>query len=102
MNQNELTNLKNYFHFRSGYDINQENIVERGETFVDSIDIFDSIAKDTPVGSWSIQAERSGAVSIIKSFLWPGHVFFHAPEEIKWGNFYYGTGQRNANLAFML
>lgn len=102
LNANELPNLKNYFHFRPGYDVNQEDIVERGETFVESIDIFETLAKDAPQGSWSVQVERSGSVSIIKSFLWPGHVFFHAPEENKWANFYYGTGQKNKNLPFML
>lgn len=76
--------------------------MERGEQFTDSIDIFDNISKDVPVGSWSLQTERSGSVAIVKSFLWPGHVFFHAPEAGKWGNFYYGTGQKNQNLSLML
>lgn len=97
-----MVHLSNYFHFRPGFNVNEKTIAVRGESFVDSIDIFETLDADKPEGVWTVQAERSGAVAVAKSFLWPGSIFYHVPAENKWGNFYYGTGQKNVNIAMML
>jgi radial spoke head protein 9 len=78
-------------------------------TFDESIDIFESLANDNPkgvkvftLGSWSIQVENEGMVVLVRSLLWPGSTFVHSRFPVTYSQFYYGTGQRNSNLGFML
>ncbi|TPX72958.1 hypothetical protein SpCBS45565_g00164 [Spizellomyces sp. 'palustris'] len=98
----ELSQLTHYLHFREGFDINKRTLQERADAFDESIDIFETIANDEPKGVWSCQTERTGSVAILRSLLWPGYVFFHTANPPKWGSMYYGTGQRNLNIGFML
>ncbi|KAJ3050059.1 Radial spoke head protein 9 [Rhizophlyctis rosea] len=98
----ELGQLTNYFHYRDGFDINKRSLLERANNFDESLDIFEPISRDEPKGVWSAQVERGGSVAILRSLLWPGYVFFHAPAPPKWGAMYYGTGQKNINIGFML
>ncbi|KAJ3297018.1 Radial spoke head protein 9 [Borealophlyctis nickersoniae] len=102
VSRGELGQLTSYFHFREGFDINRRNIMERANAFDESIDVFDTIARDEPKGVWSVQVERGGSVAIVRSLLWPGYTFFHTPSPAKWGAMYYGTGQKNENIGFML
>ncbi|KAJ3107522.1 Radial spoke head protein 9 [Phlyctochytrium planicorne] len=102
LDQIDLGQLSSYFHFREGFDINMKSLAERAAGFEETIDIFETIAKDEPRGVWTIQAERGGSVAFLRSLLWPGYSFFHAPSPTKWGAFYYGTGVRNVNIGFML
>ncbi|KAI9206251.1 uncharacterized protein BJ171DRAFT_597914 [Polychytrium aggregatum] len=97
-----LGKLTEYFHFCEGFDINTRTIMDRANSFDESIDIFDSLARDEPKGIWSLIMEKSGASVIIRSLLWPGYVFFHSPRPCKWGSFYYGSGQKNLNIGYML
>lgn len=53
-------------------------------------------------GSWSIQAERGNALVVLRSLLWPGLTFFHAPRTKNCGYIYVGTGEKNTDLPFML
>jgi radial spoke head protein 9 len=77
---------------------------ERAEGFQEGIDIFEPISRDEPEGVWSIQKERGGSIAILRSLKWPGYVFYHRPggNENSWGGAYYGTGQRNDNVGYML
>ncbi|KAI8592249.1 Radial spoke head protein 9 [Geranomyces variabilis] len=98
----ELGQLTNYLHFREGFNVNKKTLLERANAFDESIDIFESVAGDTPKGVWSCQTERTGSVAILRSLLWPGYTFFHTATPPKWGSMYYGGGQRNLNTGFML
>ncbi|KAJ3036627.1 Radial spoke head protein 9 [Rhizophlyctis rosea] len=102
ISKSELGQLTSYLHFRDGFDINKRTLLERANNFDESLDIFEPISRDEPKGVWSAQVERGGSVAILRSLLWPGYVFFHAPTPPKWGAMYYGTGQKNANVGFML
>ncbi|XP_006148576.1 radial spoke head protein 9 homolog isoform X2 [Tupaia chinensis] len=53
-------------------------------------------------GSWSIQMERGNALVVLRSLLWPGLTFFHAPRTRNYGYIYVGTGEKNLDLPFML
>ncbi|KAM8937889.1 radial spoke head protein 9 homolog isoform 2-T2 [Lycaon pictus] len=53
-------------------------------------------------GSWSIQMERGNALVVLRSLLWPGLTFFHAPRTKNYGYIYMGTGEKNIDLPFML
>ncbi|KAJ3025413.1 UNVERIFIED_CONTAM: Radial spoke head protein 9 [Siphonaria sp. JEL0065] len=102
LSQSELGELTNYCHFREGFNINKKTAEERATSFDETIDIFDAISGDDPRGVWSIQSERGGSVSLLRSLLWPGYVFFHTPSPVKWGGMYYGWGLKNQNIGFML
>jgi len=103
----ELDQLSSYLHFRPGFAVDAKLLNERAEQFQEGIDIFEPISRDEPKGVWSIQVERGGSLSIIRSLLWPGYVFYHRPGQkanssSQWGSVYYGNGQRNDNVGYML
>lgn len=56
----------------------------------------------SPPGSWSIQTERGNALVVLRSLLWPGLTFYHAPRTKNCGYIYVGTGEKNMDLPFML
>ena len=56
----------------------------------------------SPPGSWSIQMERGNALVVLRSLLWPGLTFYHAPRTKNYGYIYVGTGEKNMDLPFML
>ena len=91
--------LQNYFHLRPA--LLEKTPLERSQ--VDkSIDFLDPLSADVPTGCWSLQYERGGQATLLRSLKWPGFVFFHCPGTSKYGRVYMGTGQKNADLAFML
>ncbi|KAJ3312710.1 Radial spoke head protein 9 [Blyttiomyces sp. JEL0837] len=98
----ELDQLTSYFHFREGFNVNTKTLAERATNFDETIDVFETIAKDEPRGVWSVQAERGGSVALLRSMLWPGYVFYHNPTPCKWGAMYMGWGVKNTNIGFML
>ncbi|KAI8826722.1 uncharacterized protein EV422DRAFT_616153 [Fimicolochytrium jonesii] len=100
--RSELGQLTNYLHFREGFNINRKTLLERAGAFDESIDIFESISGDSPKGVWSCQTERMGSVVILRNLLWPGYTFFHSSSPSRWGSMYFGTGQKNLNVGFML
>ena len=47
------------------------------------------------------RVRTSTQVTTIRNLLWPGFVAFSGPSK-KWGYCYFGTGEKNADIAFML
>jgi len=39
---------------------------------------------------------------VLRSLLWPGLTFYHAPRTKNYGYIYVGTGEKNLDLPFML
>ncbi|KAL2918041.1 hypothetical protein HK105_202455 [Polyrhizophydium stewartii] len=91
-----------YMHFRDGFEVTTRTLTERINKFDDAIDIFESIENDEPKGVWSVQAEVGGTVAIVRSLQWPGHTFIHSASPLRFTSFYFGTGQKNHNIGFML
>jgi len=100
-----MIDLASYFHFRSGFKLSLETVEDR-ISIDQSIDIFDNIEKDKPDGIWSLQVEKGGSTITLRSLLWPGYFFFHAPKtemrQCKYGSMYNGYGIKNVNLGIML
>ena len=46
----QLTNLKQYLHFRQGYQPDPKAVEQNISTFDENIDIFEPIANDAPQG----------------------------------------------------
>ncbi len=97
--------MSSYLHFRPGYTPDYKLLSELGDKYQESIDIFHPISRDEPQGVWSIQKALGETVTVIRSLLWPGYIFYHRPQDNAvslWGSIYVGQGQRNDNLGFML
>ncbi|KAL6631458.1 hypothetical protein U3516DRAFT_619220 [Neocallimastix sp. 'constans'] len=105
LTEKDMIDLASYFHFRSGFKLSLETVEDR-ISIDQSIDIFDNIEKDKPDGIWSLQVEKGGSTITLRSLLWPGYFFFHAPKtemrQCKYGSMYNGYGIKNVNLGIML
>lgn len=53
-------------------------------------------------GSWTVQLEKGGTVVVLRSLLWLGLTFYHVPMTKQYGYVYFGTGEKNLDLPFML
>ncbi|KAK1338364.1 hypothetical protein QTO34_001480 [Cnephaeus nilssonii] len=97
----EAKKLSSYFHFREPVDLKNKTLLEKAD-LDPSLDFMDSLEHDIPKGSWSIQMERGNALVVLRSLLWPGLTFYHAPGTKNCGYIYVGTGEKNMDLPFML
>ncbi|XP_029657817.1 radial spoke head protein 9 homolog [Octopus sinensis] len=82
----EAAQLSNYFYFSDPKEFNVEAVAQRGDY----------------ENSWILQFERGSALVTIRSLLWPGYVFYNIPGTCKFGSLYWGLGQKNLDLPFML
>ncbi|GAB1602776.1 radial spoke head protein 9 homolog [Argonauta hians] len=98
---NEAYKLYSYMHFRPANMLHNKPVLERA-ALDRSIDFLDSIDNDIPKGCWSFQFERGCGLVMIRSLLWPGYTFFIKPGTSKFGSIYFGTGEKNYDLPFML
>ncbi|XP_036270303.2 radial spoke head protein 9 homolog isoform X1 [Pipistrellus kuhlii] len=103
----EAKKLSSYFHFREPIELKNKTLLEKAD-LDPSLDFMDSLEHDIPKGlpsspgSWSIQMERGNALVVLRSLLWPGLTFYHAPGTKNCGYIYVGTGEKNMDLPFML
>ncbi|XP_008827280.1 radial spoke head protein 9 homolog isoform X1 [Nannospalax galili] len=97
----EIRKLSSYFHFREAIDLKNKTLLEKAN-LDPSLDFMDSLEYDIPKGSWSIQMERGNTLVVLRSLLWPGLTFYHAPRTKNYGYIYVGTGEKNLDLPFML
>ncbi|XP_071962347.1 radial spoke head protein 9 homolog [Antedon mediterranea] len=98
----ESGKLQNYFHFREPQKLKEKSLLEKAD-MDPSIDFLDPISEDIPQGrSYTIQFERGSGLLIIRSLLWLGMMFYHVPSSKQFGYVYFGTGEKNKDLPFML
>ncbi|XP_071079837.1 radial spoke head protein 9 homolog [Haliotis cracherodii] len=97
----EAAKLCNYFHFREPKLISEKSILQRA-SLDKAIDFMDSVEEDIPRGSWSLQFERGSGLVTLRSLLWQGYVFCNVPGQRRFGSVYFGTGEKNLDLPFML
>ncbi|NXG16919.1 RSPH9 protein, partial [Grallaria varia] len=97
----EAKKLSSYFHFTEPVNLKNKTLLEKAN-LDPSTDFLDSLEHDIPQGSWSVQLERGGAVVVLRSLLWLGLTFYHVPMTKQYGYVYFGTGEKNLDLPFML
>ena len=61
----------------------------------------DTIEFDIPVGVWSVQSER-GVNSLLRNLNWIGLISYAVPNTRLNGCCYFGTGEPNYDIPFML
>ncbi len=67
-----------------------------------ALDFLDNIAEDSPHGIWNVRKDRGGSVVLVRNLLWPGFIFYHVLHTRKFGHVYFGLGDKNLDLPFML
>ncbi|CAL1539717.1 unnamed protein product [Lymnaea stagnalis] len=97
----EAAKLCNYMHFREAKRLDLKTLLQRAN-MDKAIDFMDSIEDDIPRGAWTLQFERGSGLLVLRSLSWPGYVFYHVPATQKYGSIYFGTGEKNMDLPFML
>ncbi|XP_009868650.1 PREDICTED: radial spoke head protein 9 homolog, partial [Apaloderma vittatum] len=97
----EAKKLSSYFHFTEPVNLKNKTLLEKAD-LDPSTDFLDSLEHDIPPGSWTVQLERGGTVVVLRSLLWPGLTFYHVPMTKQYGYIYFGTGEKNLDLPFML
>ncbi|XP_070806138.1 radial spoke head protein 9 homolog isoform X2 [Pituophis catenifer annectens] len=97
----EAKKLSSYFHFTEPVKLKNKTLLEKAD-LDPAIDFLDSLEHDIPKGSWSIQVERGSRVVVLRSLLWPGLTFYHVPNTKQHGYIYFGHGEKNIDLPFML
>jgi len=88
-------------HFREAKRLDLKTLLQRAN-MDKAIDFMDSVEDDVPRGSWSLQFERGSGLLTLRSLQWPGYCFYHIPATQKYGSVYFGTGEKNQDLPFML
>ncbi|XP_057876830.1 radial spoke head protein 9 homolog [Melospiza georgiana] len=99
----EAKKLSSYFHFTEPTNLKNKTLLEKAD-LDPSTDFLNSLEHDIPQGkgSWSIQLEKGGSVVVLRSLLWLGLTFYHVPMTKQFGYVYFGTGEKNLDLPFML
>ncbi|XP_009581616.1 PREDICTED: radial spoke head protein 9 homolog [Fulmarus glacialis] len=97
----EAKKLSSYFHFTEPVNLKNKTLLEKAD-LDPSTDFLDSLEHDIPQGSWTVQLEKGGTVVVLRSLLWLGLTFYHVPMTKQYGYVYFGTGEKNLDLPFML
>jgi radial spoke head protein 9 len=98
---NEAAKFGNYFHFRPAKLLNEKSPLYRAD-LDKAVDFLDPIDEDQPKGCWSLQFERGSSLVQLRSLKWPGSSFFIIPDSPSFGWLYYGNGEENKDIPFML
>lgn len=97
----EATSLSNYVHFRSPIHIASLRALARTDIQFFS-GFLDPIKGDLPIGCWTVRQDASITLVTLRSLKWTGYIAFHVPGTTKFGGVYFGHGQRNEDLPFLL
>uniref|UniRef100_A0A7S3IPB2 Radial spoke head protein 9 homolog n=1 Tax=Strombidium inclinatum TaxID=197538 RepID=A0A7S3IPB2_9SPIT len=101
LSKDQMLSVENWQFHRDPQDPEIQNLIARGEA-VYNADCLDSVAKDFPKNSWSIQKDVTGTVATLKSHLWQGFYAYHRCNTDISGYIYMGNGIKNENLPFMV
>jgi len=94
--------LSSYFHCREPIERSPGEVsleTERGDP---NVDFLDPIVHDIPKGVWVLKFDATLGVSVASNLLYEGWTFYHKPGTPHFGQYYFGNGERNLDLCFML
>eukprot|EP01138_Halocafeteria_seosinensis_P016504 gb/GECG01016835.1/.p1 GENE.gb/GECG01016835.1/~~gb/GECG01016835.1/.p1 ORF type:complete len:301 (+),score=57.74 gb/GECG01016835.1/:1-903(+) len=97
----EAESLGNYYHFRYPENTKRKSILEK-RGMVESTDFLDPLSEDTPNGVWCLQTNLNRGHAVLRSLEYPGYFFFHTIGTKDYGGAYFGDGQPNKDLPFMI
>eukprot|EP01002_Notosolenus_urceolatus_P005056 NODE_2339_length_1144_cov_67.395434_g1944_i0.p1 GENE.NODE_2339_length_1144_cov_67.395434_g1944_i0~~NODE_2339_length_1144_cov_67.395434_g1944_i0.p1 ORF type:complete len:323 (+),score=102.08 NODE_2339_length_1144_cov_67.395434_g1944_i0:75-1043(+) len=100
LSRHDSGKLSSYFHLRP-YDIAEEALLQT-EQMTPSLHFLEPISADIPQGVWSLRLDASTNLVVASNLLYPGYTFYSRPEAKEHGQYYFGFGERNHDLCFML
>jgi radial spoke head protein 9 len=93
--------LSSYGHFRTPISDNTAARLRR-EGPTNNPNCWDSIEEDQPHGKWVLRVDESGEDIVLRNLEWPGYEFHTKASNSQYTGAYFGTGERNLDLLFML
>lgn len=93
--------LRSYCHFRQPETAHKRTLLQK-EGLSKSLDFLDTIDEDIPKGCWSLQEDKVSPLVTLRNLQWPGFYFYHVPSTPYHGYVYFGYGEKNVDLGFML
>lgn len=78
------------------------NSVLYGPTYNPHTDFLRPITDDAPAGVWSLKYDATANVVCVRNLFYEGSLFWYRPGTLESGQLYYGTGERNFDVCFML
>jgi len=97
----EAKSLTSYVHFRPPTSVACLRALARTDVQFYS-NFLDPLKEDLPKGSWGIRQDPSVSLVTMRSLNWLGYVSYHIPGTTKFGGLYFGHGQKNRDLPFIL
>jgi len=97
----EAKSLESYVHFRPPTSVACLRALARTDVQFYS-NFLDPLKEDLPKGCWGIRQDPSVNLCTLRSLTWPGYVSYHIPGSAKFGGLYFGYGQKNKDLPFIL
>jgi len=97
----EATALSSFVHFRPPTSVACLRALARTDVQFYS-NFLDPLKDDLPKGCWACRQDPSISLVTLRSLNWPGYVSYHAPGTTKFGGIYFGYGQKNRDLPFIL
>lgn len=97
----EISDLKNYQHFRRPLTEEKKEFILRGDAIF-HLNFLDPLEKDLPKGCWSVHTDSSQTQVTVRSLLWPGYLTYHRANSNIFGFAYFGDGIKNSDLPFLI
>jgi radial spoke head protein 9 len=97
----EAKSLASYVHFRPPTSVACLRALARTDVQFYS-NFLDPLKEDLPKGCWAVRQDPAVSLVTLRSLAWPGYVAYHIPGTVKFGGLYFGYGQRNRDLPFIL
>merc|ERR1719158_2700771 len=97
----EAKALQSYVHFRPPTSVACLRALARTDVQFYK-NFLDPLQEDLPKGCWAVRQDPSVSLVTLRSLTWPGYVSYHIPGSTKFGGLYFGYGQKNRDLPFIL
>lgn len=95
----DATSINHYVHFRPPASIARLRALAQSDAVFYN-NFLDSLQDDVPNGCWAVREDA--CMVKLRSLSWPGFTAFHVPGTTRFGGLYFGYGQKNRDLAFIL
>eukprot|EP01060_Flectonema_neradi_P038446 TRINITY_DN8065_c0_g2_i2.p1 TRINITY_DN8065_c0_g2~~TRINITY_DN8065_c0_g2_i2.p1 ORF type:complete len:352 (+),score=88.09 TRINITY_DN8065_c0_g2_i2:44-1057(+) len=92
--------LSNYCHVRQPVT---DNLPQKQSPHYNMVsDFIEPLSTDIPEGVWKLRYDPSMSIVVGKNYMYPGTVFYHKANTRQFGQYYFGSGEVNADLCYML
>lgn len=97
----QVANLNSYMYFRPVQSKDKKSLSDRRQDIFVS-DFLDNVANGSPAGGWTVLRDTTQKIGVLRNRVWPGFLAYHHSNTQVFGNFYFGNGIKNTDLAFMI